>query len=330
MRNRTYQRNGAGGNELTQVSVTANREYKSTVFSMLYEERKELLSLYNAMNHSDYTNPDDLEIVTLTNAVYIGMKNDKAFLLDCWLNMYEHQSTPNPNMPLRHLYYVVREYSRMVNMSLLYRNASVKLPNPRFVVFYNGMEKQPERQLLRLSDLYVYPEEEPMLELKVEFLNINAGYNQALKDRCESLRHYCIFVEKVRSYTAYTKNLNTAVEQAVKECIEEGVLKEFLIANRAEVIAMSILEFTFEDWEAIREEERKEARDEAHRIGLEEGRAEGREKGREEGREEGLKALVNALTPLLSDFEAIYEVVISNKEYTDCTKERVMKYYQKG
>ena len=171
---------------------------------------------------------------------------------------------------------MAREYGKMVNLSVLYRSRAVKIPNPRFIVFYNGEEKQPERQLLRLSDLYIHPEEDPMLELKVEVLNINEGYNCELKESCESLRHYCIFVEKVRENMIRMKELNRAIDKAVDECIVDGVLRDFLIANRAEVVAMSILEFTFEDWMAIQEEERKEARDEAHRSGLEEGRAEGR------------------------------------------------------
>jgi len=317
---------------VTEVEdVTVNREYKSTVFAMLFDDQKKLLSLYNALNHSHYSNPEELEIVTLINAVYLGMKNDKAFVLDYWLNMYEHQSTPNPNMPLRHLFYVTREYGRLVELPVLYRRRPIKIPTPRFVVFYNGMDKQPERQMLKLSELYAQPEEEPMLELKVEFLNINAGYNEELKEACGSLREYCLFVERVRRYTFSEETLEKAVEQAVKECIEEGILKEFLIANRAEVMAMSILEFTLEDWKALQEEERELARKEARQEGLEEGHRkgckEGERIGEERQKEKGLKALVNSLQKCLPDFEELYKLVVSNEEYKDYTKEQVRKYY---
>ena len=89
-----------------ETKLTANREYKSTVFSKLFKDKKKLLTLYNALNNSQYTNEDELEIVTLENAIYMSMKNDLAFILDCKLTLYEHQSTPNPNMPLRDLLYV--------------------------------------------------------------------------------------------------------------------------------------------------------------------------------------------------------------------------------
>ena len=86
----------------TAGAVSANRNYKDTVFRMLFSDKKNLLSLYNAVNSRDYTNPDDLEIVTLENAIYMGMKNDLAFIIDTNLYLYEHQSTYNPNMPYTH------------------------------------------------------------------------------------------------------------------------------------------------------------------------------------------------------------------------------------
>lgn len=91
--------------------VTAHREYKSNVFSMLFQDKHKLLELYNALNHSHYIHPEDLEIVTLKNAIYMAMKNDLAFVLDCRLMLYEHQSTPNPNLPLRDLFYVTKDYA---------------------------------------------------------------------------------------------------------------------------------------------------------------------------------------------------------------------------
>lgn len=84
-----------------ETNATANREYKSTVFAQLFKDKKKLLSLYNALNNSNYMDDNDLEIVTLENAIYMTMKNDLAFLLDCKLHLYEHQSTPNPNMPVQ-------------------------------------------------------------------------------------------------------------------------------------------------------------------------------------------------------------------------------------
>ncbi len=99
----------------TQKGLTANRKYKNTVFRMLFSDKVNLLSLYNAINDSNYTDPNQLEIVTLENAVYMGMKNDLSFLIDTSLFLYEHQSTYNPNMPLRDLFYISSEYQKLVD-----------------------------------------------------------------------------------------------------------------------------------------------------------------------------------------------------------------------
>ena len=77
----------------------ARRDYKDSVFRMLFRDRTNLLSLYNAVNQTSYTDPEELAVITLENAVYMNMKNDVAFLMDFRLNLYEHQSTWNPNMP---------------------------------------------------------------------------------------------------------------------------------------------------------------------------------------------------------------------------------------
>ena len=120
-----------------ETKIIANREYKSTVFSMLFKEKKLLLGLYNALNGSNYTDEEELELVTLENAIYMSMKNDLAFILDCKLTLYEHQSTPNPNMPLRDLFYVAKQYEKLVSTKTLYSTRSVIIPAPHFVVFYN-------------------------------------------------------------------------------------------------------------------------------------------------------------------------------------------------
>ena len=120
----------------TVKTPTANQNYKDTVFRMLFSDRKNLLSLYNAVNQSDYNNPDDLEIVTLENAIYMGMKNDLAFIMDTNLYLYEHQSTYNPNMPLRDLFYICSEYQKLVDKKSLYSSTLQKIPAPNFIEFY--------------------------------------------------------------------------------------------------------------------------------------------------------------------------------------------------
>ena len=140
--------------------VRPRRDYKDTLFRMLFNDREALLSLYNAVGNTDYRDPSLLQIVTLENAVYMNVKNDLAFLLGFELNLYEHQSTWNPNMPLRDLFYAAREYEMLIRDQSLYSSRLIKLPVPRFIVFYNGREKQEERCVLKLSDAFETPVEE--------------------------------------------------------------------------------------------------------------------------------------------------------------------------
>ena len=154
------------------------RTYKDRVFRMIFKEKESFLELYNAMNKTAYTNLEDLTVTTLENAIYLSMKNDVSYLLYDRLALYEHQSTRNPNLPLRDLFYVANIYSRLTYADNLYGAKLVKIPEPVFVVFYNGKEEMPERSVLRLSDAYEQPSGDPALELKVIVLNINPGYNK--------------------------------------------------------------------------------------------------------------------------------------------------------
>jgi hypothetical protein len=227
---------------------------------MVFREKRELLALYNAVNGTDYDNPDDLEIVTLENAVYMNMKNDLAFLIEASLNLYEHQSTVAPNMPLRDLFYVTREYEKLTADKSLYTSVQVKLPTPRFIVFYNGAEKQPERQVLKLSDAYEQMVDEPELELKVTVLNINSGNNAELLEKCKTLKDYSLYVERVREY-AKEMPKEEAVDKAVDTCIKDGILADFLTKYRAEARSMSIFEYDEErEMELIRQAEKEAGR----------------------------------------------------------------------
>ena len=196
---------------------------------MIFSTRENLLSLYNAVNHSHYTDPTELEIVTLKNAVYMNMKNDQAFLLDMQLNLYEHQSTWNPNMPLRFLIYVAKEFQMLIRDRTLYASTLVELPTPHFVVFYNGEEDRAAESELRLSHSFKQKTDTPELELIVKVLNINPDKQQAVLDACKLLKEYMLLVNKIRKYTAGDGDINMAVEQAVTECRYEFVCKTFRI-----------------------------------------------------------------------------------------------------
>ena len=263
--------------------VRADRKYKDTVFRMLFSDKKHLLSLYNAVSGKAYTDPEQLQIVTLENAVYMGMKNDLAFIMDTNLFLYEHQSTYNPNMPLRDLFYISSEYQKLVDKKLLYSSKLQKIPAPKFLVFYNGTEEMEDSRIEYLSESFENLTGEPDLELKVLTLNINKGHNLKLMEQCRVLKEYAQYVERVRSYVG-KMGLDAAVHRAVDECIREGILEEFLRQRRAEVEAVSIFEYDKE------EEERKlrEAEYEA-----------GETAGRESGRREGEQAMVEFIDKLM-------------------------------
>ena len=194
-----------------------NRMYKSRIFAMLYQEKKELLDLYNAISGKHY----------------------------------EHQSTYSPNLPLRNLFYISDLYSGMTKNSNLYGTKLVEIPAPQFVIFYNGIKEMPDRTVLRLSDAYSVKDEHPALELAAVMLNINRGHNEKLKELCKSLKDYSEYTARVREY-ANIMPISEAVEQAICECIQEGILAEFLTQNRAEAKQVSI--YVYDEEKHMRQE----------------------------------------------------------------------------
>lgn len=237
------------------TTMPVNRTYKSTLFIMLFQDKHNLLELYNAVSGKHYTDPGILEINTLENAIYMTVKNDISFLIDGRLSLYEHQSTYNPNLPLRFLIYISKLYSRMTRNANLYGTKLIRIPPPEFLIFYNGKEELPEQTLLNLSDMYETKDPHAGLELSAVMLNISGKHNQKLKEACTTLKEYAIYTDKVRKYAEETE-LPDAVEQAIQECITEGVLQDFLEKHRTEAKEMSIFEY---DQEKHMRQEREEA-----------------------------------------------------------------------
>lgn len=254
-------------NNQNQPAVTPQRNYKARLFEMIFREKEELLGLYNAVNKTHYTNPEELEINTLENAIYLSMYNDISFVIASKLSLYEQQSTYNPNLPLRFLMYIADLYSSITAADNLYGTRLIKLPPPRFIIFYNGEEECEERKTLKLSDAYKLKEEDPSLELKAEFININPGKNKELLKACKTLSDYSEYTSRVRKY-AKTVEIQEAVERAVRECIQEGILAEFLERYRAEAIAVSIYEY---DEERQRRLDREEGMELGMELGMERG-----------------------------------------------------------
>ena len=302
------------GTQVSEKIPAANRQYKDTVFRMLFSEKENLLSLYNAVTGNAYQNADDLKIVTLENAIYMGMKNDLAFMLETNIYLYEHQSTLNPNIPLRDLIYIGIEYQQYVNNKSLYSSSLQKIPAPKFMVFYNGTDAVDDRVELRLSNAYEHLAGEPDLELKVLMLNVNEGHNKELMEQCQTLKEYAIYVARVRKYTS-EMNLNDAVARAIDECIKEGILVEFLRKNRSEVKMVSILEYD-KEWEEkkLRKAEYEAGRSEGIEIGKSEGIEIGKSKGIEIGRDKAMAEFVCNMIKYGFSIEKIAEVTGKNAE----------------
>ena len=195
------------------------------------------------------------------------MHNDVSFIIDSRLSLYEHQSTYSPNLPLRYLFYVSDLYSKMTKDSNLYGSRRITIPAPRFLIFYNGKEARPEREVLELSDAFEIQEEELWLNLKAVLLNINPGYNNDIVNACKTLSDYVTYTSRVRQY-AEQMEIEDAVEQAITECIAEGILADFLTQYRSEVKKMSIYEYD-------EEQQRRWDKEEGEEIGLAKGLAKG-------------------------------------------------------
>ncbi len=260
---------------MTQETPKPNRIYKARLFEMIFSQKEECLSLYNAVNGTDYKDPEQLEINTLENAIYMSMHNDISFVIDSRLSLYEHQSTRNPNLPLRFLFYVANLYAGIVNDENLYSEKQIWIPTPQFLIFYNGEEWLPEREILKLSDAFEVKESECSLELTATLLNINPGQNEGLKAACRTLADYAEYTARVRE-NAKTMSIAQAVEDAIEDCIRNGILSEFLTKNRVEAMSMSIFEY---DEEKHMQQEREEHWADGHKAGLEEGHQAGLEEG---------------------------------------------------
>lgn len=249
-----------------------NRRYKDVLFRFIFRDKKDLLSLYNAVNGTDYRNPDELEINTLENVIYLKMKNDLSFLVGASMNLYEHQSTWNPNMPLRGLLYFAELYERYVN-SQGYRlsgNTQIPLPFPNYIVFYNGLEREADRTELYLSEAFEEQRQsvEPALECRATILNINSGHNRELMEKCRRLEEYAEFIQRIRDNLQKGMVLEKAVERAIEYCLAHGILADILRKGQMEVRNMLLEEY---DEKAEREYLRKESLEEGKKQGIEQG-----------------------------------------------------------
>lgn len=301
-----------------------NRKHKDSLFRMIFNDREALLSLYNAVNDSNYMDSEAIMINTIEDVVYMGMKNDNSFLIANYLNLYEAQSTWNPNMPLRGVFYFASLFRGYIAQNKLdiYSEKLIHLPIPQYIVFYNGTRNIGERMELRLSDSFFYEEGEPAdckvdtggtdicdhdgeshiyhelnghsaqpaLECVVTYLNINYGHNQEIVSKCRKLYEYSYLVEQIRIEVRSGKPIEEAVDNAVRQCIDEGILADFLRRHRAEVMDMILTEYD-EDLHIRSEKQisRKEGWEDGRKKGWEDGRKKGWEDGQKKGHADGQK-----------------------------------------
>ena len=273
-------------------NVRVRRTYKDSLFRMIFREKEELLSLYNVVNGSDYKNTEDLEINTIEDVIYMGIKNDVSFLIDDYLNLYEAQSSWNPNMPLRGLFYLAALYRGYVgeNGLDLYSEALLKLPAPNFIVFYNGSRARKDMEQLRLSDSYIKQNRDGYaLECTVTVLNINYGHNEKIMKGCRKLWEYAYLVEEIRKGIKAGLRLEEAVDRAVEHCIENEILADFLRRHQMEVKDVILTEYN----EVLHvENEKRLSFEQGVAQGVEQGLEQGVAQGLEQGLEQGMRALI--------------------------------------
>lgn len=285
-----------------------NKKHKDRLFCLLFGDERykwNALALYNALNGTSYTNVDDFTIYMIDDVIYMGMKNDVAYLVHDELCLWEQQSTYNPNMPLRGLMYYGKMYDKYVSSPdyNIYGRKLVKIPNPKYVVFYNGLEKRPAMEILRLSDAFIREDKSRDFEWTATVINLNHKDLDSALLQCKALADYITFVQRVQNCRK-SMDLETAVNQVVDECIRDGILAELLLQHKAEVTNMVLTEWNQEKYDEF---VRKEAREE----------------GLAEGLAEGLSAVINTAAAFTMDAKQIHAVVVKSEPYQNVTLEQV-------
>lgn len=261
--------------------IRLNRNHKDHLFRYLFNDKKYLLDLYNALHDSSYTDPEELEVVTMEDVIFMKMKNDLSFMIDSHLSLYEHQSTWNPNMPLRGLFYFAQQYEGMLGAkdADVYGRTRLKLPTPEYIVFYNGGDEVEDRRTLRLSDSFSMGRGSGCLECTCEVININRGHNKELMDRCHRLWEYSEFVSEVEANMKKGMGREEAIQAAIDHCIERDILTDILKSEKNEVLHMIFL--TEYDEKKHLRHTFEEGREEGMKEGIKEGMRKGVSKGSE-------------------------------------------------
>lgn len=289
-----------GKNMNTTIKSLGNPEYKDRLFKFIFgrdteESKRWRLQLYNALNGTNVTDPDELKINTIENVIYITMHNDISFLVDSEMNLWEEQSTYNPNMPLRGFFYFAALYQTYLaeNEKNLISSSRIMIPRPRFYVFYHGGPGKADRWEMSLSDSFLNPDKSGAFEWTATIINLHPNHNSTLNKNCTPLYHYVKFTAKISENIKAGMNKQEAIERAVNYAIENIFLEGFFKIHKAEVIGMCLTEFDEE---------------EAKRIWHEDGFSEGLNQGLAEGaQQKAVEAAIKLLKMNLGTPEQIAE-----------------------
>lgn len=300
-----------------------NLQYKDALFKFIFgnEEHKEYaLSLYNAINGSNYENYEDIKIVTLNDIVYISMKNDVGILFNNTINLWEQQSTWNPNMPYRMFEYIAKELIEYVkaNKLKIYSSSKIKLPTPKCVVFYNGDDTKPEKKIIKLSELFA--QEGSDIECTVAVYNINKGMNDDLAKNCKPLFEYRWIVSKIVDYQNSNgkseETLVQGIENALDELPEDFLIRGFLLNEREKVTNMLHTEFAEKEWSDT-------FKAEGYENGFKQGEQQGMQQGLQQGELLAKNEIIKKLYKMNYTTKDICEIVgleLTNEQIEEIVK----------
>lgn len=285
-----------------------NREYKDSAFKFIFgrEDRKDItLSLFNAVSKTHYTDSSELEITTSSNTLFISMKNDVAFVCFDTLNVYEQQSTWNPNMTIRCIAYFVQQLEKYITKENLnvYSRKLIHFPRPSLVCFYNGKEERPETEILKLSSSY---EGKGDVEATVTVYNINK--NQEILRECKPLFEYSYFIKKVNEYKEKYGNLEIAINKALDEVPKDFIIYDILLEERNEIMSILKTEYNEDEFAEV-----------TYKDGLEDGIKQGKAEGKAEGIEEG------TMKEKIDTVQRLYEMNLSLEQIAQGSKLSINK-----
>ncbi|GHV86193.1 hypothetical protein AGMMS50230_18010 [Spirochaetia bacterium] len=281
--------------------MQTNRKYKDSVFTLLFSDTDRLRELYNALAGTHYDETTKITINTLSEALFFDRINDVSFTIDDKLVvLIEHQSTINPNMPLRILSYIARIYEKLIETRKIYSKTKLGIPRPEFIALYNGLEEYPDESTLRLSELFEKAENHAIvdLEVTVRVYNINKGRNPGIESKSRSLKGYAAFVAKVREQLQQGDKPENAIKSTVDWCLKQGILGDFLEQYRG-VVNMMYAEWNLDDVKEVwYEDGLKEGMEKGQALGMEKGLVRGQVLGMEKGSRQSREEIARNLKKL--------------------------------